>query len=165
MSKPASKPVGVETVAHVLGLTTRRVQQLTSEGVFAKEGRGRYDLVSCVQAYVGFWQDKAEARSAAEHVDGSLEESKARKMAAEAELAELQLARERGELVTVEDAVKERTRDYGHLRAKMLNMPAKYAPSTVGCRTIAESKVRWEDAVAEALSVLSDTDDEYNGDE
>jgi phage terminase Nu1 subunit (DNA packaging protein) len=117
-------------------------------------------------AKVADWRERNAARRAADDArresPADYEDAKARKMAADAELAELQLAKERGELIAVEDALAERVRVYGHLRAKLLNMPAKYAASTVGCRTIAESKIRWEDAVAEAMAVLSDSDDEYD---
>jgi phage terminase Nu1 subunit (DNA packaging protein) len=48
------KEVTVGQLAETLGLTTRRVQQYVSSGVFKKAKRGIYPLAECVQAYVDY---------------------------------------------------------------------------------------------------------------
>jgi len=90
-------------------------------------------------------------------------------MAAEARLAELALAREEGQLLTVEDFERELSRPLDRLRAQLLNMPSRWAPQTVGCRTILESQAQWEAAVREAIDVMrrdlleDDADEDHDG--
>lgn len=57
----------VEVIAKLFGVTVRRIQQLTQEGVLptteTPEGR-RYDLVPTIQKYVKYLSDKPTARTA-----------------------------------------------------------------------------------------------------
>ena len=48
----------VATIAKLLLLTERRVQQLTREGVLPRADRGRYELAPVVQAYVRYLRDR-----------------------------------------------------------------------------------------------------------
>lgn len=89
-----------------------------------------------------------------------VEEAKARKLAAEAELAEIERDRERGLLVPVVDVEREVGVVFDRLRAKLVALPGKWGPMLVGCRTIAEATARLEPAVHDAMADLS-----YAGDE
>ena len=59
----------VEIIAQLFGVTVRRIQQLTQEGVLptvaTPEGR-RYDLVPTIQKYVKYLSDKAHGKSRSE---------------------------------------------------------------------------------------------------
>lgn len=57
-----------------------------------------------------------------------LDDAKARKLAAEAELAELELAKARGEVVAIGDAAKLIAEEYTAVRSKLLALPTKLAP-------------------------------------
>ena len=46
--------VSSKIVAKVLGISSRRVQQLTEDGIFEKERRGQYDIAKTVQAFVSY---------------------------------------------------------------------------------------------------------------
>ena len=46
--------VSSKIVAKVLGISSRRVQQLTEDGIFKKEKRGQYDIAKTVQAFVSY---------------------------------------------------------------------------------------------------------------
>lgn len=89
-----------------------------------------------------------------------VEEARARKLAAEAELAEIERDRERGLLVPLADVEREVGVVLDRLRAKLVALPGKWGPLLVGCRTIAEATGRLEPAVADAMADLS-----YSGDE
>ena len=52
MSSAATYPVS--TIAKLLMLTERRVQQLTADGVIPKPERGRYELIPAVQGYIKY---------------------------------------------------------------------------------------------------------------
>lgn len=59
----------VEIIAQLFGVTVRRIQQLTQEGVLptteTAEGR-RYDLVPTIQSYVQYLSDKAYGKNRSE---------------------------------------------------------------------------------------------------
>ena len=59
----------VEVIAQLFGVTVRRIQQLTQEGVLPTtetvEGR-RYDLVPTIQSYVQYLSDKAYGKNRSE---------------------------------------------------------------------------------------------------
>ncbi len=100
----AGAPTGAhppDVIARVLGITARHVQRLADDGVLPKVGRGQYLLVPCVQAYIKYWQDKAESRGAAAG-DNSLDAARTRKTQAEAELAEIELAAARARYLPIE---------------------------------------------------------------
>ena len=59
------------------------------------------------------------------------QDAKARKLSAEAQLAELELAAARGEVVNVSDATKELERYLSVVRASLLSFPARFAPYAV----------------------------------
>ena len=46
--------VSSKIVAKVLGISSRRVQQLTEDGIFEKEKRGQYNIAKTVQAFVAY---------------------------------------------------------------------------------------------------------------
>ena len=57
----------------------------------------------------------------------SLDEARRRKLIAEAELAELELQKERGEVVSIEETEKRWTEILGAVRAKILALPTTMA--------------------------------------
>ncbi len=50
----ANSLVATSELAGVLGLTARRVQQLSEDGTLEKEGRGKFKLGEAVQKYISF---------------------------------------------------------------------------------------------------------------
>ena len=60
----------VEVIAQLFGVTVRRIQQLTQEGVLPTtdtvEGR-RYDLVPTIQSYVQYLRDRKSTRLNSSH--------------------------------------------------------------------------------------------------
>lgn len=74
----------VEVIASLFGVTVRRVQQLTQEGIISttktKEGN-RYELAPTIQRYVKYLSDKAYGKSKSE------KESELREQKLQAEIA------------------------------------------------------------------------------
>jgi phage terminase Nu1 subunit (DNA packaging protein) len=84
------------------------------------------------------------------------EEARARKTAAEAEMAELELARLRGEFVTA-DSFRERVRAIAStLRAQLMAAPGRYAARTVGLASLPDSQRAWDHAVRDILNELKE---------
>lgn len=69
----------VEVIAQLFGLSVRRIQQLTQEGILptttTTKGR-RYDLVPTIQKYVKYLSDKAYGKSPKSDKEGELKEQK-----------------------------------------------------------------------------------------
>lgn len=80
----ATYPVG--TIAALLLLTVRRVQQLTEQGIIPKAERGQYALAPAVQGYVKFLRDRALNGDAGDSEVGA---DKARMVKAKRRVAEV----------------------------------------------------------------------------
>lgn len=75
-----------DVIARLFNLTTRRIQQLTQDGILPtvkpEKGRRGYELVPTVQAYVQYLSDKAKGKAA----NKDEEELKKQKLQAEIKL-------------------------------------------------------------------------------
>jgi phage terminase Nu1 subunit (DNA packaging protein) len=89
----------LETISKLLMLSERRCQQLVSDGIIPKHPRGEYDLVQSVQGYVKFLREKAFGGVA--NTDQHIE--KTRLVSAQANIAEMNDAELRGDLVRTDD--------------------------------------------------------------
>ncbi len=148
-SNSASK----KRVAEVLGLTTRQITNLVEEGM-PREVSGNkviFDLPTAVQWYVRY----KEKRSAVG--DEEKKNLTTRRLELEVKLAEHELAKAEGSIVTLDYMEQQLSAILQRLRAKVLNLPGKYAPALVGLRTIAESQTRLEAISTEIITALSDT--------
>ena len=83
------------------------------------------------------------------------EEARTRKINAEAEIAELELARIRGTLCLTDDVIKAWETVLHSCKAKFLSMPSKVAPIVANESDVAIIKDHLENAIREALLELS----------
>ena len=148
MADPATYPV--ETIARLLDLSTRRVQQLSKEGVIPRAERGRYELVPAVRGYVAYLKERSINPGVV-----SFDEVRARKTAAEAEMAEIELKEKKGILSPTEEVARSWAEIIGACRSKLLSMPAKIAPVVAVEDTPAICKQIVEEQIGEALDELS----------
>lgn len=128
MTKAATPTKGyypVSVVAAMCDLDARRIQQLAKEGVIPKARRGEYHLVDCVRGYVRYLRDRQPAPAAAPE---TFDASRARKMEADAALAELDLAVRRSKLVPAEKYERELGRAFARVRSRLLPLPSRAAP-------------------------------------
>jgi hypothetical protein len=139
-----------ERLAEILGVTVRWIQQQTKSKVLHREQNGQYDIAKNVERY---FRSKFVGKA-------DLETEKALHEKAKRELAEIQLARIRGEMHDAKDVEKVLTGMLVNFRSRMLSMPQKMASQTVGLDTIAEIAGKLEEAVLEALQELSQYDPE-----
>lgn len=127
-------------VANLCNLTARRVQQLAKDGVIPRAGRGRYPLVAAVRAYVRYLQEIVDGRPRTPQ-DATLNAARARKMNAEAELAELELARARGLMVTVPDYERALGAVLDRLVGRLRALPARLTHLGEAVEVEAEAEV------------------------
>lgn len=83
------------------------------------------------------------------------EEARTRKINAEAEIAELELAKIRGTLCLTDDVVKAWETVLHACKAKFLSLPTKVAPIVANESDVAIIKDHLENAIREALAELS----------
>ncbi len=111
----------VQTVADLLLLDIRRVQQYGKEGVFKKESHGRYDTVACVQAYIRILRDQAKGRD-----PDRVKEEKAL-IAENRRLKELTRLQMEGSLVDAKEVQRELVNHITSAKARLRSVPAKVA--------------------------------------
>jgi phage terminase Nu1 subunit (DNA packaging protein) len=137
-------------------LSEQRVQQLVKEGM-PRESRGQYDPMKCMFWYIRYLQTAIERRTTlsldGEHPGGSHE--RVRLLRASAELKEMELAKQRSQLIAVSDAEASVTDLVVTTRSHVMAIPARLAPELVGetSRVMIQAKI--EKAVKETLRQLA----------
>ena len=127
------KLVRVEVIAQLFGVTVRRIQQLTQDGVIwtevsKEDGRRRYPLVPTIQAYIQYLSDKAYGKSkAAKEV-----ELKQQKLEAEVALKESQAELHRikteiatGDYISKEEVSLDYQKFFSVFKRFALQLPAR----------------------------------------
>lgn len=133
-----SEKVRVEVIAGLFGVTVRRIQQLTQEGILptteTPEGR-RYDLVPTIQSYIKYLSDKAYGK---EHSERELE-LKEQKLKAEIALKESQGELHRlktdiaaGRYIAVEEVTLDYERFFTVFKNFAMGLPARLTDSISG---------------------------------
>jgi hypothetical protein len=85
----------------------------------------------------------------------NIEEAKRRKLAAEAALAETELAQVQGKLLDAEEAAKQWAELIANCRAKLLAIPAKASGEIFAAESLVEVKTILKKMIIEALNELS----------
>lgn len=85
----------------------------------------------------------------------TFDDARTRKMTAEAELAEIELAKARAEVLTIADMEALVAKDYTNVRAGLQSMPGRLAPDVVGLKTVAEAVRVIDRVVREVMGELS----------
>lgn len=149
-----------QVIAKIFGVSTRRVEQLKTEGVIKGEGKPtKYDLLPTIQAYIKYLSDKANGREKKENM-ANLEEAK---LSAEveikkskAEAARLELKELQGKMHRAEDVEAIFTDHVLFLRSMLLAMPGKLAVDLSGEHSAAEQAETVKREVYYILNNLAD---------
>lgn len=148
--------VNVGKVAKALNLTPQRVQQLANEGL-PKEDRGKYDLGKCMLWYIRYLQAALEKKAVpmANGVYAGEREERTRLLRAEAELKEIELAKQRGQFVAIADVEAEYSNLVHAVRARIMAIPPRLAAEIVGetSRVMVQAKI--ESELKAALRLLA----------
>ena len=161
--------VDAKYIANVFGVTVRRVQQLTQDGVLSTEqvgGRRKYDLAQSIQGYVAYWKNKATGnektkKDAANESDKLAAEVRLKN--AKAETAELELEELRGTLHSAEDVEAVMTDHILLLRSMILALPGRLAVDVCGASTPTQAADLIKQECYTMLNQLAEY--EYNPDE
>jgi phage terminase Nu1 subunit (DNA packaging protein) len=148
-----------KVIAKIFGVSTRRVEQLKTEGIIKGQGKPtKYDLLPTIQAYIKYLSDKANGREKRE-ADAQLETDKLsaekRIKTAKAEMAELELKEMRGELHKASDVEAITTGHVLYLRSMLMALPGKLAVDVAALDSAPECADRIKREVYFVLESLS----------
>jgi phage terminase Nu1 subunit (DNA packaging protein) len=144
----------VETIARLLLLDVRRVQQLSKQGVIPKEHRNQYSLVGSVQGYIRYLKNEKGGGNLADEFN----QAKTRDMNAKAHLNEMKLRRQRGELIAASE-VRHTWQTITELfRDRLLTMPDRLAPRIMGAKNRQDAKALIQEEIRQTLETLSRTE-------
>lgn len=159
----ASQKNYVETkvIAVLFGLTVRRIQQLTQDGILKTEQVGKqrkYDLLDTVRRYIAYLQDKVNNKGG--NKDDTDNESRKIKAdadlkATKAEIAELELQELKGEMHRSEDVEAMTTDLVFTIRGMILALPGRLAIDLATIDKPAEISERIKQEVHAILLELS----------
>lgn len=149
----------VQVIAQIFGVSTRRVEQLKTEGIIKGEGKPtKYDLLPTIQAYIRYLSDKANGREK-KQADADLMtqklEAEKRIKSAKAEMAEIELKELQGKMHRAEDVEAIMTDHVFFLRSMLMAMPGKLAVDLAGTHTAAEQADRIKTEVYYILENLA----------
>lgn len=148
--------VDVTRVASFLNLDERRIQQLVKEGM-PREARGQYDPIKCAHWYIRYLQQALE-KKAVPTLDGGFvgeREERVRLLRADADLREMELAKERGLFVALPDLESTLTDLVLTTKARIMAIPPRVAAELVGESSRVMIQAKLEKACKEALSYLA----------
>ena len=143
-------------LAALLGVTPKTIRSWQRAGMPVEQrGRrgvaSRYSVADCVEWAI----QRAEAQARAMPDDADFEQARARKVAAEAGLAEIALAKARGEVVELDTAAKAVGAALATTRARLLQIGAKVAPQADLQPDEATLQALLDDAIHEAIEPIS----------
>lgn len=139
-------------------LSERRVQQLHKEGVIPKAERGRYELAPAVQGYIRYLLDRTVGNAAqSSALDYHVE--KARKTKAEADIAEIEAAKRRGEAIDAAEVKQAWQIILAEVRANLYgNTPGRIASLIIGVDDETEVKRIVRSEIGLAMKAASEAD-------
>lgn len=161
----AHEAMDIETVAELLGVSTRQVRTYVANGLpCRKEGRTPvFAWRETLDWYIGYRialesgdrpsppdDDETEDEAAAGTPNEDIRQATLRKTRAEADLKQLALSRQRSEVITIADAKQRLDRLMGNLRAKLLSLPPKLASRLEGLKARTDREAALKDEI-EAL--------------
>ena len=149
-----------QVIAKIFGVTTRRVEQLKTEGIIKGQGKPtKYDLLPTIQAYIKYLSDKANGREKREAM-AVLEEQKLKAEVetkqAKAKQVQMELKELQGKLHRAEDVEAITTDHVLFLRSMLSAMPGKLAVDCANCKTAAEASARIQQEVNFVLINLAE---------
>jgi phage terminase Nu1 subunit (DNA packaging protein) len=146
----------VGKIANALNLTEQRVQQLVKEGL-PREARGRYDPEKCLRFYVRYLQKALKKKSVPTLEGGYVgeREERVRLLRSQADLSEIELAKQRGQLVAIQDAERAMTDLVLTTKARILAVAPRIAPDLIGVASRAMAHAIVEKGLKEALLSLA----------
>jgi phage terminase Nu1 subunit (DNA packaging protein) len=151
-----------KTIAELLNLTERRIEQLAQQKIIPKAGRGIFDLGPTVHAYVKYLQGIAYGTITVDksEITKQFLQAQAEEREAKASMAKLELSVMQGRLHEAEHVKKIMVDMVVACRSRLLALPAKSATTVANMTDPPEIAGFLREIVNEALDALSEYDAE-----
>lgn len=147
-------------LADLAGCSARYVRKLATDGHIKRVGRNTFVLGTALQGVIGQMNSGGGSNQ-------KLLAERIRKLKADADLAELNLARERGDIAPIQEFERAQGRMYSAIQANILNVPSRAVLQLLGCGDEAVFKATLRSELVLALQQsaqadieLDDSDDE-----
>ena len=147
MNEPTTTVSDAE-LAKLLGVSARRIRQLAEQGVLEREERGKYALGPSIRAVI-----ENAAGSGSE-----LQRERIRKLRADANLAELELAREKGLVAPIQQMERVWNNVMATIRAQMMGVPGRVIVRIIGEKSELAIKAALADEIRLALTAAAEAD-------
>lgn len=144
-------------LADMLGIKQTTVRHLASSGVMPRVSSGRYKMRDCVHNYV--MQLRIQSKNPESGSNGEkpeLRDMQAKHEAIKLQMSGMQLKLMQGKLHKSEDVEKVMTNMLASMRAKLLAMPSRIAPSIADVSDPAEVVTILKDVIYDVLHELAD---------
>ena len=153
-----------EAIAHLFGISVRRIQQLTQEGIIKttkvlEDGRTvrRYDLVPTIQSYVKHLSEKAYGKAGRSEKEMELREKKMEADAAlkesQSELHRLKTAIAAGQYISIEEVKMDYAKFFVVFKKFAMALPSRTIGMIAGALEPAEAR-RVEKEIAQEINRL-----------
>lgn len=157
--------VGANELANMFGIRRGSVYQWMGEGMpVHKRGSGGVAHEFETEDVIRWHEQRAIKNAVGEdssHVD--INEAKRRKLLAEAGIAEINLNKEKGKVVLLEDIERELSHQFALLRSRLRKVPERCVLRVIGQKDQTEIKNIILDEIDQCLDVLSrHTEDELD---
>lgn len=158
MKTSEHRRVGVRELGRILGKSPAAVVKAVKEGRITKGADGKFDPEEARRQWEAntLPDPRRETRRASRE---SFTTARARKETAVAQLREYELAEKQARVVTLEYMEQQVAAILRQLRARILNIPGKWAPAMVGLRSVGEAQPRLEQLSHELIVDLSEVGD------
>lgn len=146
--------VSTDEICEIMGLSSRRIQQLVQEDAIVRASHGSYDLTASVRAYVNYEKEKIFEE------DGDLDKlreetlwTRARRKKTEAELGIIT-----GSLHRAEDVENVMNAMMMSFRSQLLSFSSRLAPKVQGKKDLIDIQEVVKDEVEDLMNELKDYD-------
>lgn len=139
-------------ISSKLGITVKTFQDLISKGYIEQRERGNYTYEECSKQYLDHLREVAAGRMTVDGLDLSAERARLAKEQADAK--EMENMVERGDLIYIDDIIKDFEEQLINCKTKLLAAPTKVAAEVFAAKDVAEVQEIMEEAVKDALSEL-----------
>lgn len=147
-------------LSDVFGVALNTIDSWVRQGCpYVQRGAGRGREWQFNTADVNKWlQQKRAAEAKGNSQESEAEELRLRKLAAETELAELELAKAKGDVAPVSEFERAQARAFAEIRTNVMNVAQRVVIQLLGCTDETEFKTKLRKELALALQAAADSE-------
>ena len=139
-------------ISSKLGINVATFKDFVARGIIEERDRGQYTLEECAKQYLSHLREIAAGRMTTDGLN--LADERARLAKEQADAKEMENMVERGELLYMDDVIKDFEEQLMNCKTKLLATPTKIAAEVFSSRDVQEVQELMEEAIKDALSEL-----------